>query len=314
MNHLVAIVGPTGVGKSQLAVCLAQAFNGEIVNADSRQVYRFMDIGTGKPTPELLRQVPHHLIGVINPSEDFSLAQYQKMAEQAVSDIIGRDKLPLLVGGSGLYVRAVLEGWGIPRIKPKPELRRRLEEKALKMGTEWLYRELEVVDPQAASRVDRQNLRRIIRALEVHHGGGGPSPQPSKEAPAYDILIIGLTLDREELYRRIDARVDKMVKHGMVEEVSRLMAMDYGPELPAMSAIGYRQIGMYLRGELCLEAAVQQIKYESHRFVRQQYNWFGLKDDRISWFDVGGSVYREIEGLLASFIDRGKMEKTRGLA
>jgi tRNA dimethylallyltransferase len=292
MNHLVAIVGPTGVGKSQLAVCLAQAFNGEIVNADSRQVYRFMDIGTGKPTPELLRQVPHHLIGVINPSEDFSLAQYQKMAEQAVSDIIGRDKLPLLVGGSGLYVRAVLEGWGIPRIKPKPELRRRLEEKAL----------------------DRQNLRRIIRALEVHHGGGGPSPQPSKEAPAYDILIIGLTLDREELYRRIDARVDEMVKHGMVEEVSRLMAMDYGPELPAMSAIGYRQIGMYLRGELCLEAAVQQIKYESHRFVRQQYNWFGLKDDRISWFDVGGSVYREIEGLLASFIDRGKMEKTRGLA
>ena len=313
MNHLVAIVGPTGVGKSQLAVCLAQAFNGEIVNADSRQVYRFMDIGTAKPTPEQLCQAPHYLIGVINPAEDFSLAQYQGMARQTVSGIIGRDKLPLLVGGSGLYVWAVLEGWGRPKVKPNPELRRRLEEKALKMGTEQLYRELEAVDPQAASRVDRQNVRRVIRALEVYHGGGRPSSQPSKEAPAYDILIIGLTMDREELYRRIDARVDEMVKRGLVEEVSRLMAMGYSLELPAMSAIGYRQIGMYLREELGLEAAIQQIKFESHRFVRQQYNWFGLKDDRIRWFDVGGRVYRQIEGLVASFIGRGKRGETRGL-
>lgn len=307
MNRLVAIVGPTGVGKSQLALALAQAFNGEIVSADSRQVCRHMDIATAKPSRRELALIRHHLIDIINPDEDFSLAQYQELAHRAISDIERRHKLALLVGGSGLYVWSVLEGWGIPRIPPDPELRYSLEERAAKVGGEELYRELEQVDPAAAKRIDQRNVRRVIRALEIHRGTQAPHPrhQPEK-APPYNSLIIGLTADRAELYRRIDLRVDAMIERGLVEEVKKLVARGYGLGLPAMSGIGYRQIGMFLEGQLTLEAAVQQIKFESHRFVRHQYNWFKLKDDRIRWFDIQGKVDSEITALVDRFISQEK--------
>ena len=305
MNRLVAIVGPTGVGKSRLALVLAQAFNGEIVSADSRQVCRYMDIATAKPDRQELACIRHHLVDIINPSDDFGLAQYQGLAHRAISDIGQRHKLALLVGGSGLYVWSVLEGWGIPRVPPDPELRHSLEARAAKVGKDELYRELEQVDPAAASRIDRRNLRRVIRALEVYRGTQAPSPrQQSGKAPPYDSLIIGLTADRAELYRRIDSRVDAMIERGLVEEVKSLVARGYGLDLPAMSGIGYRQIGMFLEGALTLEAAVQQIKFESHRFVRRQYNWFKLKDDRIRWFDIQEKADPEIMKLVDRFISQ----------
>ncbi len=303
MNRLVAIVGPTAIGKSRLALRLAQDFNGEIVSADSRQAYRYMDIGTAKPSPEELSLVRHHLIDIVNPDEDFSLAQYQELAYGAIDDIQQRNKLALLVGGSGLYVWAVLEGWGIPQVPPDPEFRHSLEEKAAEGGTDELYQELVKVDPVAARRIDRRNVRRVIRALEVSRHAQAPFSQlQHKKAPPFKALIIGLTADRAELYRRIDLRVDKMIEEGLVEEVRKLASMGYNFHLPAMSGIGYKQIGMFLRGELTLAAAIQQIKYETHRLVRRQYNWFRLGDNRIQWFDIESEVESEITAQVAGFI------------
>ena len=305
MNNLVAIVGPTGAGKSRLALHLAQNFNGEIVSADSRQVYRYMDIGTAKPGRQEMLLIPHHLIDIIKPDEAFSLAQYQELAAKAIGAIGRRQNLPLLVGGSGQYVWAVLEGWGIPEVPPDQHFRHSLEERAAKGGREELYRELKLRDPAAASRIDRHNIRRVIRALEVSKGLN-TSPyqrQPGKSAP-YNTLIIGLTMDRTELYCKIDKRVDRMIEQGLVEEVEKLMNMGYRLDLPSMSGIGYRQIGIFLKGEMALEAAIQQIKFESHRFVRQQYNWFSPKDDRIRWFDIQGRVEPEIIALVDRFISK----------
>ena len=306
MNHLVAIVGPTGIGKSKLALHLAQTFEGEIVSADSRQVYCHMDIGTAKPTREELSLVPHHLINIVNPDEDFSLAQYQGLAHRVVDDIHRRNKLPILVGGSGMYVWSVLEGWGIPPVPPDPEFRRNLEEKAARIGGDRLYQELEEIDPVAVQRIDRHNVRRVIRALEVHRDTATPFSQLQyKKAPPFNTLIIGLTLGRAELYRRIDLRVDEMIKQGLVDEVKKLMNMGYDYNMSAMSGIGYKQIGMFLKGKLTLATATQQIKFETHRFVRHQYSWFRLKDERIHWFDVPGRVDSEISRLIVSFIKGG---------
>ncbi|GAH61215.1 unnamed protein product, partial [marine sediment metagenome] len=280
-------------------------FESEIVSADSRQVYRHMDIGTAKPGREELSLVPHHLINIVNPDEDFSLAQYQELAYRAIDDIHQRNKLPILVGGSGMYVWSVLEGWGIPRVPPDPEFRHNLEEVA-KVGKDELYQELEEIDPVAAQRIDRRNIRRTIRALEVHRGTETPFSQLQyKKTPPFNILIIGLTADRAELYRRIDLRVDEMIKQDLVAEVEKLVNIGYDFNLPAMSGIGYKQIGMFLNGELTLAAATQQIKFETHRFVRHQYNWFQLKDERIDWFDIQSKLDSEITMLLAKFKQEG---------
>lgn len=305
MNRLVAIVGPTATGKSQLALHLAQTFNGEIVSADSRQVYRYMDIGTAKPSREERVLVPHHLINIVNPDNDFSLAQYQHLAYRAIDDIRQRHKLALLVGGSGLYIWSVLEGWGIPQVPPDPEFRHNLEEKAARGEIAELYQELMEIDPVAAQRIDPRNVRRVIRALEVNRSTGTPFSQLQyKKAPPFNTLIIGITAERAELYRRIDSRVDEMIERGLVKEVKELVNMGYGFNLPAMSGIGYKQIGMFLRGELTLEAAIKQIKFGTHRFVRHQYNWFRLKDDRIRWFDIEGDVESEITAQVARFVNK----------
>lgn len=309
MNRLVAIVGPTGIGKSRLALRLAQTFNGEIVSADSRQVYRHMDIGTAKPEKKELSLVPHHLIDIVNPDEAFSLAQYQVLAYQAIKSIQHHHRLPLLVGGSGLYVWAVLEGWRIPHVEPDLEFRRRLEQKAADAGFEELYQELVKVDPDAAQKIDPRNVRRVIRALEVHRKAKiSFSELQSKEKPPFEAFIIGLTASRAEIYRRIDLRIDDMIRRGLVTEVEKLVSMGYDFSLPAMSGIGYKQIGLFLQGKLTLEAATEQIKYETHRFVRQQYNWFRLEDDRIRWFDIERQPASEIEASLARFLSGERSE------
>jgi len=302
MARLVAIVGPTGVGKSRLAIRLAQTFDGEIVNADSRQVYRYMDVGTAKPSRQELSLIPHHTIDIIDPDEDFSLAQYQQLAYKAIDDIQQRNKLPLLVGGSGLYVWSVLEGWQVPEVPPDAQFRRSMENKAAQLGRESLYEDLVKVDPVAAQNIDPRNVRRVIRALEVHKHAGTPYSQlQQKQAPPYEILILGLTTERTELYHRIDSRVDGMVEHGLVDEVRKLMDMGYDSSLPSMSGIGYKQIGMFLKGELTLDTAIKQIKTETHRFVRHQYSWFRPKDNRIRWFDIQRDAETQITAAVTVF-------------
>ncbi len=295
MYELIAVVGPTATGKSRLALALAEQLDGEIISADSRQVYRCMDIGTAKPTPAERRAVPHHLIDIVDPDQDFSLAQYQALAYAAVRDIRNRRKTPLLVGGTGLYVWAVLEGWQIPRIAPDAALRQSLEAKAAAPGgAGQLYAELQKIDPAVAERIDPRNVRRVIRALEVSRAAGAPFSGLRRKRPLYNALVIGLTAERAALYRLIDARVDAMLAAGLVDEVKRLLARGYKPDLPAMSGIGYRQVIAYLAGRLTLAEAAQQIKYETHRFARHQYAWFRLGDKRIHWFDVTQKDLAEI--------------------
>lgn len=299
---VIAIIGPTGVGKSRLAIHLARLFNGEIVIADSRQVYRYMDIGTAKPTAEEMGAVPHHLIDIVPPDEDFSLARYQQMAYSAIDDITRRSKLPFLVGGSGLYIWAVLEGWQIPRVAPDLAFRRDLERRAASGESGDLYQELVALAPALAQRIDPRNVRRVIRALEVQRLQA--SVLPGKVPPAFKTLIVGLTVKREELYRRIDRRVDMMIKRGLVGEVEKLVRMGYDFTLSAMSGIGYKQIGKYLKGGVPLENAIAEIKFETHRFVRHQYAWFRLSDSRVHWFDASGQTDDEVTGKVGELITK----------
>ena len=303
MKCLIAIVGPTAVGKSGLALHLAQWFPLEVVSADSRQVYRYMDIGTNKPSPAERASVPHHVIDVIEPDEDFSLAMYHRLAIEAMKAVQQKGKLPLLVGGSGLYVWSLVEGWRIPRVPPNQQLRHQLEARAEQESSHSLYHELQNIDPAAAAKINPSNIRRIIRALEIYHTTGQqPSQLQRKEVPSFPILIIGLTQERNELYRRIDRRVDKMIQKGLVEEVEQLFKRGYNPSLPSMSGIGYKQIGQFLRSEMPLPLAIDKIKYETHRLARHQYAWFRLSDSRIHWLDVSeaeAKARKLIEGFIS---------------
>jgi len=310
MKCLIAIVGPTAVGKSELALHLAQYFPIEIIIADSRQVYRYMDIGTNKPTSAERALVPHHIIDVVEPDEDFNLAMYHQLAMEALKTIQQKGKLPLLVGGSGLYIWSLVEGWKIPHVPPDKKLRRQLEDRAEQEDSRSLYRELQAIDPVAASKINPTNARRIIRALEIYHATGQhPSQLQHKEAPHFPILLIGLTRERSELYSKIDWRVDKMIQSGLVEEVEQLLKKGYSPSLPSMSGIGYKQIGQFLRDEMTLPEAIDKMKYETHRLARHQYAWFRLSDNRIRWFDVSETeakanvfVLDQVKCLLEGFI------------
>jgi tRNA dimethylallyltransferase len=287
-SPLVVIVGPTAAGKTALSLLLAEATEGEIVSADSRQIYRGMDIGTAKATADERARVPHHLLDVVVPDQVLTLAEYQRMAYVAIADIHARGRLPFLVGGTGQYIQAVVEGWSIPAVAPQPELRAELEAKARVEGAEALHGWLAALDPAAAARIDHRNVRRVIRALEVCLVTGQPITElQRKNPPPFDILQIGVTHPRPELYARIDARVDQMMAAGLLDEVRSLAATGYDWELPAMTGLGYRQIGEYLRAEVTLEEAIARIKKGTRRFVQQQYNWFRLADPAIRWVDPG---------------------------
>ena len=303
-DRLLVIVGPTAVGKSALGLELARAFDGEIVSADSRQVYRRMDIGTAKPSLEERSSVNHHLVDIIEPDEPYSLALFQRDAGDAIQSIKKNGRLPVMVGGSGQYVWAVTEGWQVPLVPPDPELRGRLERRAEEEGPSVLYDELVRLDPESAIRVDRGNTRRVVRALEVYFGAAdaGPAKRPQKSSNL-NVKILGLTMDRARLYDTIDVRVERMISEGWIEEVQGLLDRGFDPTLPALSSLGYGELVRCLRGELSLDDAVQRIKYRTHGFARRQYAWFKPGDERISWYDVpyqyddvAGEIDRWIRG------------------
>ncbi len=286
-NLVLVLAGPTAVGKTATSLLLARKLDGEIVSADSRQVYRGMDIGTAKVTPAERAEIPHHLIDIRNPDEIISLGEYKELADAAIADILARGRLPMLVGGTGQYVRAVIEGWQIPRVPPQPELRQELEELAARKGKEAVFARLRELDPASALVIDYRNLRRVIRAIEVTMVAGRPfSELQTKQPPPWRIVQIGLTRPREALYARADARIEAMFEAGWVEEVQALLARGYTPHLPSFASLGYREIAAYLVGDYDLAEAKRLIRRATRAFIRRQYNWFRLSNPAIHWFDL----------------------------
>jgi len=285
---LILLVGSTAVGKTELSLQLAERLNGEIVSADSRLFYRGMDIGTAKPTIEERARVPHHLIDVANLDEVWSLAVFQQKATIIISEIHARGKLPFLVGGTGQYVRAVTQGWTPPEVKPDERLRGVLEEMNNERGADWLHEKLQQLDPIAAEKIDARNVRRTVRALEVILTTGKPfSQQRGQSDSPYKLLTIGLNRPREELYQRVDERIEAMFEAGLLEEVQGLLTQGYSPELPPMSAIGYRECVRVVNGELTVEQAKVEMRHATRVFVRRQANWFKEDDPDIHWFYAG---------------------------
>lgn len=305
---VVAIVGATATGKTALAIGLARRLGAaEIVNADSRQVYRGMDIGSAKPSAEEQAAVRHHLVDIVEPDQPFSLQQWLEMAHEALEGIWSRGRLPLLVGGTGQYVWALLEGWRVPQVPPRAELREELQRRP----PAELAAELRRVDPEAERYIDPRNVRRVVRALEVHQATGLPfSHWRTKEPPAFESLVIGLRLPREELYRRIDDRVEGMMQAGLLDEVRRLLEAGYSCRLPAMSGIGYREMCAHLSGEVPLEAAGERIKTSTHRLARHQGAWFKAGDERIRWIQAAGEdALEEALGPVREFA-RGQLKRS----
>lgn len=284
---LVIILGPTGVGKTSLAIELAQSLDGEIVGADSRQIYRHMDIGTAKPSAAQQALVPHHLIDIVAPDYRLSLAEYQDAAYRCIEELHQRGALPFLVGGSGQYITAVEEGWSIPRVAPNPEIRADLEAYVASHSPAALHDRLRRVDPISAERIHPNNIRRVIRALEVQTVSGKPiSELQRKRPPPYRIFRLGLTLPRSVLYPRVDRRVDEMIAAGFVDEVQRLLDMGFDRELPAMSGLGYLEIAAHLLDDVPLDHAIERTKFSTHEFIRQQDVWFRGHDNGILWHNV----------------------------
>lgn len=296
---LVLIVGPTAVGKTEIAIQLAGRLNGEIVSADSRLFYRGMDIGTAKPSLEERARVPHHMIDIANPDEILSLAIFQQKAHEAIADIHTRNKLPFLVGGTGQYIRSVTQGWNPPEVKPDTALRNELEKEKEIHGNIWLYEKLKRLDLVAAEGIDPRNVRRTIRALEVIMTTGRKfSEQRGQSDSQYRLIAIGLTRPRAELYERVDARIESMFASGFMDEVKELLSRGYSPALPTMSAIGYRECVQVIEGRITLEEAKQSIRRATRVFVRRQANWFKESDPAIAWFQVEGEVLERMEGYI----------------
>ena len=285
---LLVIVGPTAVGKTKVSVELAERIGGEIVSADSRQVYRFMDIGTAKPAPTDMRRIPHHMIDVVNPDEEYTAADYSRGAHVAIKSIFEKGRIPIMVGGSGLYIRAVIDG-----IFPGPgsdtKIREKLEKEAEESELSSLYDRLCKVDPVASSRIHPNDKRRIIRALEIFEATGRPisllQEQGKKKEPKYNTVMIGLNRPRKELYGRIEERVEEIFDHGFIEEAKRLLEKGYEESLISMEALGYREVIKFLNGGIMLDLAKRKVKQNTCHYARRQLIWF-RKDKRITWFNI----------------------------
>ncbi len=303
---IVIILGPTASGKTDLAVRLAERLDGEIVNADSMQVYRGMDVGTAKPSPELRRRVPHHLIDIVEPDVNFSAADFRNEACRAISDINRRGKTAFIVGGTGLYIRALLRGL-VDSPSGAGPVRRELEERAKIIGNEALLSELALVDPLTASRLHPNDLVRIVRALEVYRLTGSPiSRERSEHGFAGDYfraLKIGIAVERSELYERIDRRVERMITEGLAEEVKALLDRGFSPRLKALRAIGYRQMCQYLAGEYGLDEAIRLIKRDTRHYAKRQLTWF-KNDDEIYWVEYSDN-FASICKYVIEFLDQG---------
>lgn len=298
---LVVIAGPTGAGKTEIAIKLAKK-RGEIVNADSRQLYKYLDIGTNKPTPSQQSQVPHHLFGIIEPDVQFSAGEYQKLASNKILDIYNRNKLPFLVGGTGLYIKSVIDGIFDGPSADK-NIREMLKKKSVELGKEYLYNELLNIDPDYAKKIHPNDLLRVIRALEVYYITKIPLSlffKNQKKNSIYNYLYIGIKRDRAELYSIINQRVNDMIKSGFIDEVKTIKEKGYSN----IKAIGYNYIIDYLEGRIDLQKAIELISRDTRHYAKRQFTWFH-SDKRIDWYDA--KEYDKIEKKLSEWLKENRI-------
>ncbi len=301
-TKIIVICGPTAVGKTSEAIKVAKNYNGEIINADSRQIYRFMDIGTAKPSPSQMDEVPHHLIDLINPDQHFDASRFGHMARHIINDLATKNRLPFLVGGTGLYIKSALYGL-FENHQVDLSVRQRLQRQAETHGKHFIYERLKRVDPETAERLHVNDIYRVIRALEVYETSGNPISKFHHRhhfaKRLYRSLKIGLYLGRETLYKRIDQRVDIMISEGLVEEVKSLVKQGYSQNLKAMKAIGYHHVTGYLNGQYTLEEAIELLKRDTRRYAKRQMTWF-RKDPEIHWTKPGQTA--ELVELVHNFL------------
>jgi len=300
--RIAVLCGPTGVGKTKVALEIAGSLNAEIVSADSMQVYRYMDIGTAKPSAHELERIQHHLINVIDPDEPFDVQHFMRMSHHIISRLVNRNIPVLVVGGTGLYIRVLIHGL-FDSVRADPEVRARIKEEALLKGSDGLYRRLLDCDPKAASRIHPHDTYRIIRAIEVYETTGqNISDYHQKhqfENSFFDSLIIGLYREREVLYTRINSRVDMMIQDGLANEVNTLLDKGYASTIKPMQSIGYRHMGDYLAGRLSWDKAIQTLKQDTRRYAKRQLTWFN-SDSQLEWIDADhlDEVYKRIKAFL----------------
>ncbi|MGI6597968.1 MAG: tRNA (adenosine(37)-N6)-dimethylallyltransferase MiaA [bacterium] len=298
MDPLLVILGPTAVGKTNIAIKVAHQLNGEIISADSMQVYRHLNIGTAKPSLTEREGVPHHLMDIVDPGENYNVVRFQSKVKQLIPAIVGRGHLPMLVGGTGLYISAVVDNYNFSHDGPNPLLRRQLTARAVKLGSQTLHRELSQVDPAAAEKIQRTDTRRLVRALEV--SASGQQFSASKHGPPlYRVVQIGLTRKRTKLYEAVNQRVEQMFDRGLVEEANWILQLDLPPDLPVLQALGYKEIFPYLQGEVSIDEAKDNLKRQTRRFVKRQLTWF-RRDERIIWLDR--DEYSDQEALTAQIV------------
>lgn len=300
INKVLIILGQTAVGKSKLAMELAKKLNGEIISADSMQVYKGMDIGTAKPSRQELSQVSHHLIDMINPDQTWSVSDFVAQTKTIIEEIISRGKLPIIVGGTGLYLNALIEGYAFPLIEANPEIRKKLEGEAKSFGSEHLYEKLKRTDPDAAAKIHFNDAKRIIRALEVIEVTGKPMSRAqtkNENSLPYELVIVGLEMDRKRLYEKIEARVDQMLAAGLIDEVRKLIKDGYDDKLSSMQAIGYKEVAGHLQGKYFYDEMVGILKQNTRNFAKRQMTWF-RRFKNVKWFDVEKLNYNDIISLM----------------
>jgi tRNA dimethylallyltransferase len=286
---IVIIVGPTAVGKTDISIATAKSLNGEIISADSAQVYKYMDIGTAKISPDEMQGIKHHMIDEVTPDQSFSVANFRDKADHYIQELTAKGKLPIIVGGTGLYINALINNLDFTKSIGDEDFRERMQEIADNKGNEYLYEMLKDIDIDSYHRLHANDVRRVIRALEVYEFTGKTithfQEESKKLPPRYNCAYIGLTMDRQKIYKRIEQRVDAMIEQGLIEEVKKLLNMGYNRDLVSMQALGYKEIVGYLEGEISLEEALFILKRDSRHYAKRQLTWF-RRDERIKWFNI----------------------------
>ncbi len=286
---LVVILGPTASGKTNFSLEVGQNYQGEVLSTDSRQIYRQMDLATDVLPLEQRAGIPHHLIGIANPDEVITLTEFTDCAHQIISDIHSRKKLPILAGGTGLYISSIIQNYDVPRVPPNQSLRDQLEKEAAEKGPPHLHQKLTALDPQSAAKIHPNNLRYIIRAIEVAtHKPDQPISEAGTGQPQYDTFLIGIHRPRPEIYARIEARVDQQIAEGLLEEVKKLLDQGYDPELPSMTSLGVKEIIPYLQGHYSLDEAKRLLKRNTRRYAKRQCTWL-KRYDKVKWLDLSNS-------------------------